>query len=73
MKRLRYKDFFLAAKPAAIEPEPVSASQKQKPTPKPQDASDLIGLYEVETVSEFANHMEKRGISEWWRRAMEFS
>ncbi|KAM7209129.1 hypothetical protein V8F20_000467 [Naviculisporaceae sp. PSN 640] len=73
VQRLRYKDFFLASKPAAIESEAVPVPGKQRPIPKPQEISDPTGLFEVETVSEFGDAMEKRGISEWWRRAMEFS
>ncbi len=59
-QRLRYKDFQLAAKPAAIE------SGVVRPEPR-------TGLFEVESIQEFAAAMEERGISEWWKRGMEFA
>lgn len=31
------------------------------------------GLFEVESVNDFAAAMEKRGISAWWKRAMGFA
>ncbi|KAK4103999.1 hypothetical protein N658DRAFT_484068 [Parathielavia hyrcaniae] len=58
-QRLRYKDFQLALKPAPIESEVV----------RPEERS---GLFEVESVKEFAAAMEKRAISDWWKRGMEF-
>lgn len=59
-QRLRYKDFHLACKPAPIET-------------KSAQITDPTGLFEVETVKEFAAAMEKRGISRWWEQAMGFS
>jgi hypothetical protein len=59
-QRLRYKDFHLACKPAPIEA-------------KSDPIRDQTGLFEVETVKEFGTAMEKRGVSEWWDRAMGFS
>lgn len=59
LQRLRYKDFHLASRPAPIESD---AAQPEK----------QAGLFEVESVSEFADAMEKRSISTWWKRAMEF-
>ncbi|KAK4225020.1 hypothetical protein QBC38DRAFT_369676 [Podospora fimiseda] len=60
VQRLRYKDFYLAAKPALIEPA-VGKLQEQ------------IGLFEVGDVNDFATAMEERGISAWWRKAMGFA
>ncbi|KAK1760990.1 hypothetical protein QBC47DRAFT_19392 [Echria macrotheca] len=60
VQKLRYKDFQLVAKPARVEPDtPVSEEQP--------------GLVELETVREFADAMEKRGILSWWSRAMGYS
>jgi hypothetical protein len=59
-QRLRYKDFQLAFKPAPIEAKVVQPEGR-------------TGLFEVESVKEFAEAMEKRGISEWWKRGMEFA
>jgi hypothetical protein len=59
-QRLRYKDFQLALKPAPIE------SKVAQP-------DDRAGLFEVESVKEFASAMERRGIVEWWKRGMEFA
>lgn len=54
----------MASKPALVEPESAKYSVvKQDPT----------GLFEVESVSEFGGAMEKRGIPNWWRRAMDFA
>ncbi|KAK3325536.1 hypothetical protein B0H66DRAFT_127965 [Apodospora peruviana] len=66
VQRLRYKDFHLASKPAEIQPDEFINQKVAK-------AEDQHGLFEVETVSEFAHAMEQRGISAWWRRAMEFA
>ncbi|KXX76534.1 hypothetical protein MMYC01_205993 [Madurella mycetomatis] len=60
VQRLRYKDFHLASRPALIESE--SPPSEEQP-----------GLFEVEAVQDFAAAMEKRGISAWWRRAMDFA
>jgi hypothetical protein len=60
VQRLRYKDFQLALKPAPIE------SMVAQP-------DDRTGLYEVESIKDFAAAMEKRGIAEWWKRGMEFA
>ncbi|KAK0720391.1 hypothetical protein B0H67DRAFT_575989 [Lasiosphaeris hirsuta] len=57
---LRYKEFQLVSKPAMIEHEPA------QPEGQP-------GLLEVESVKEFGDAMEKRGISGWWKRAMGFT
>ncbi|KAM7204354.1 hypothetical protein V8F33_001656 [Rhypophila sp. PSN 637] len=67
VQRLRYKDFFPASKPAAVQLE-----LSPKGTSSPQ-VEDPAGLVEVETVGEFHAAMEKRGVSAWWRRAMEFA
>ncbi|KAL2262208.1 hypothetical protein VTK26DRAFT_2127 [Humicola hyalothermophila] len=60
VQRLRYKDFYLASKPAPIESD---VPQSEEPS----------GLFEVESVKEFAGAMEKRGITAWWKRGMGFA
>ncbi|KAK4251035.1 hypothetical protein C7999DRAFT_11220 [Corynascus novoguineensis] len=60
VQRLRYKDFQLISKP-----EPIKAS-----VVRPEERT---GLFEVASVKEFADAMEKRGISEWWKRGMQFA
>ncbi|KAL2151905.1 hypothetical protein VTH82DRAFT_5089 [Thermothelomyces myriococcoides] len=60
VQQLRYKDFQLVSKPA-----PIDAA-----VAKPEDRT---GLFEVSSVQEFADAMEKRGISEWFKRGMGFA
>lgn len=38
------------------------------------DRNDLVttGLHEVDSVKDFGAEMERRGVLEWWRTAMEF-
>ncbi|KAL2119277.1 hypothetical protein VTJ04DRAFT_6237 [Mycothermus thermophilus] len=60
VQRLRYKDFQLASKPAPIDAE---VAQPEART----------GLFEVTSTAEFADAMEQRGISGWWKQAMGFS
>ncbi|RKU44890.1 hypothetical protein DL546_007616 [Coniochaeta pulveracea] len=60
VQRLRYKDFYLACKPALIEG-------------KSAQIRDPAGLFEVDTVKEFGVAMDKRGLFDWWGRAMGFS
>ncbi|KAK0635174.1 hypothetical protein B0T17DRAFT_481709 [Bombardia bombarda] len=62
VQRLRYKDFHLATKPELIGPASAAAC-----------STEQAGLFEVEAVQSFASEMERRGIAEWWRRAMEFA
>ncbi|KAK4122279.1 hypothetical protein N657DRAFT_575978 [Parathielavia appendiculata] len=59
-QRLRYKDFQLALKPAPL------GSNVAQP-------NERTGLFEVESIKEFAVAMERRGILEWWKRGMEFA
>ncbi|KAI5365304.1 hypothetical protein Slin15195_G048370 [Septoria linicola] len=63
MKRLRYKDFQLAIKPAEMEPNLNSLFQ----------AKDMIGLHQAESVKDFANHMKARGVLQWWRKGMGYA
>jgi hypothetical protein len=60
IQRLRYKDFQLVSKPAPIESKVIQPEERN-------------GLFEVESVKEFAAAMERRGLSEWWERGMEFA
>lgn len=63
-QRLRYKDFHLAARPAAVEVEVDNVqSREQAPT----------GLFETDSVKDFASKMEDRGVLDWWRKAMRYS
>ena len=50
----------MASKPAPIESEVAQSEER-------------TGLVEVEAVKDFAAAMEKRGISAWWKRGMEFA
>ena len=74
VRNLRYKDFQLVTRPDVLTDERGSRDNEQnersrskkkteKNTPKP-------GLSEVETVKEFGNLMEQRGVWQWWRRGM---
>lgn len=63
MKRLRYKDFQLAIKPAEIMPM----------LNPPNLARDMIGLHEAYSVKDFAMQMEARGVLQWWRRGMGYA
>ncbi|KAK3308764.1 uncharacterized protein B0T15DRAFT_525183 [Chaetomium strumarium] len=57
---LRYKDFKLASRPAPIESDAGQAGKQ-------------AGLFEVASVQEFATVMDVMGLSNWWKRAMEFA
>lgn len=74
VRNLRYKDFHLVTRPDVLTDEkggrdseqneqPRSKKKTEKDAPKP-------GLSEVETVKEFGNLMEQRGVWQWWRRGM---
>lgn len=63
LQRLRYKDFQLAARPAAVDQEVDGRSREPIST----------GLFETDSVKDFATQMENRGVLEWWRKAMGYS
>ncbi|TIA38391.1 hypothetical protein D6C78_04050 [Aureobasidium pullulans] len=60
---LRYKDYQLVARPAAIQHE-------NQPT---KDSEVRPGLYETETVSDFGKQLQDRGVYAWWRKAMGYA
>ena len=63
-QRLRYKDYHLAVRPAAMtheEHSPVAGATSPGPS---------IGLEERESVKDFAAQMHCRGVLRWWRRGM---
>ncbi|KAF3386655.1 hypothetical protein F1880_001443 [Penicillium rolfsii] len=67
VRKLRYKDFQLVTRPGALEPEDGLGVKQQK-------EEDLdTGLAEVESVKEFGNCMEKRGVWNWWRKGMGYA
>ncbi|KAL4783887.1 hypothetical protein BJX76DRAFT_241505 [Aspergillus varians] len=74
VRNLRYKDFQLVNRPACamVEEEQGVAEGKGKGGGKKdrKDAELGTGLEEVESVKEFGNFMEKRGVWQWWRRGM---
>ncbi|KAJ5715666.1 uncharacterized protein N7483_012847 [Penicillium malachiteum] len=63
VRKLRYKDFQLVGRPGAIEPE-----GQQDILPDVQE-----GLSEVESVKEFGDWCQKRGIWQWWRKSMGYA
>ena len=65
VRKLRYKDFQLVTRPSALEPE-------GEPEENIKEELD-IGLAEVESVKEFGNFMEKRGVLNWWRKGMGYT
>jgi len=60
VRDLRYKDFQLVAPTAAL-PEGVVTDV---------EADELGSLKEVEAVRDMAAIMERKGLLEWWRKAM---
>lgn len=62
-KRLRYKDFHLAARPSVVvRKNAISVDQ-----------SSESGFREIATVKDFGATMEQHGLLSWWRRAMGYS
>lgn len=77
VKNLRYKDFQLASRPASAtvgdgEESRGPAGVKWKRGEMKNERHDEIeiGLEEVESVKEFGNMMEQKGVWQWWRRGM---
>ncbi|KAF2725119.1 hypothetical protein K431DRAFT_343119 [Polychaeton citri CBS 116435] len=64
VQKLRYKDYQLASRPALAVTETGAGVGC---------ASDRGGLHETETVKDFGNEMQQRGVYEWWRNAMGYS
>lgn len=66
VRKLRYKDFQLVTRPDTVtseDTEVISCSKEMRES----------GLSEVESVKEFGNLMEKRGLWNWWRRGMGYA
>ncbi|KAK8153910.1 hypothetical protein IWX90DRAFT_381969 [Phyllosticta citrichinensis] len=63
VQRLRYKDFHLVTRPAPVQPE-------QEDVSKSAHRTVPTGLFEVETVKEFSDVMDQRGVLRWWKRGM---
>jgi hypothetical protein len=77
VKNLKYKDFQLASRPASATggeeegsrgPAGVKWKRDEKKNGRHQELG--AGLEEVESVKEFGNLMEQRGVWQWWRRGM---
>ncbi|KAG9571150.1 hypothetical protein KCU71_g665, partial [Aureobasidium melanogenum] len=60
---LRYKDYQLVARPAAVQHE-------NQPT---KESQVRPGLYETDTVSDFGKQLQDRGVYAWWRKAMGYA
>jgi hypothetical protein len=58
---LRYKDYQLAIRPAAVEAFQDHSSEQG------------IGLEEIASVKEFGLWMQKRGLLQWWRKGMGYT
>ncbi|KAI9369151.1 hypothetical protein BJX61DRAFT_545839 [Aspergillus egyptiacus] len=73
VKNLRYKDFQLVCRPAAVVVE-AEAGKEMGGKSRAKHAKKEIwaGLEEVESVKEFGNFMEQRGVWGWWRKGMGF-
>ena len=63
-QNLRYKDYQLASRVAEVQRENAPDSQQMKRT---------TGLFESETVKDFGNQMQQRGVYAWWRQGMGFT
>ncbi|KAK4621586.1 hypothetical protein CLAFUW4_06891 [Fulvia fulva] len=63
VQRLRYKDFQLVARPAAIERDAMH----------PSGSDHRTGLYETDSVKDFAVQMDNRGILAWWKKGMGYT
>ena len=62
-QNLRYKDYQLVSRPAALRPE----------TPRLLAAQYTCGLHETYTVKDFGVQMRQRGVYDWWRKGMGFA
>ena len=74
VRNLRYKDFQLVTRPDVLTDERGSRDNEQnersRSKKKTEKDTTKPGLSEVETVKEFGNLMEQRGVWQWWRRGM---
>ena len=62
-QNLRYKDYQLATRPNEIQRE----HHLNEIDPRPP------GLYETDSVKDFGDQMQQRGVFNWWRRGMGFA
>ncbi|TKA29592.1 hypothetical protein B0A50_03605 [Salinomyces thailandicus] len=58
VQKLRYKNYQLASRPAEVVRE----------TNDNNGLEDLTGLHETESVKDFAQQMQDRGVFAWWRK-----
>lgn len=79
VRNLRYKDFQLVVRPSAVQDENRSEANSLKQnrrrdndTQEGKRASG-IGLLEVDSVKEFGNAMQQRGVWHWWRKGMGYA
>lgn len=88
VKKLRYKDFQLVARPGSLQAMVEDHGQSSAPSSRQPDKAnsgtkaslkikrecvDKPGLREVESVKEFGGMMEDRGIWAWWRKSMGYA
>ncbi|KAK5126530.1 hypothetical protein LTR08_004671 [Meristemomyces frigidus] len=64
-KRLRYKDYQLAARPANVKHDACAEREAR--------VVERDGLQETDTVKGFAGQMGRRGVYTWWRDAMGYT
>ncbi|KAK3115444.1 hypothetical protein LTR53_005196 [Teratosphaeriaceae sp. CCFEE 6253] len=64
-KKLRYKDYQLASRPAPI--------MLENSVDIPRDVSHGSGLHETDSVKDFGQQMASRGVYAWWRRGMGYT
>lgn len=62
-QKLRYKDYHLASRPAAL----VLADRRDG------ESWSATGLYEVDSVKDFAERMRQQRVFDWWREAMGYT
>lgn len=62
-QNLRYKDYQLVSRTAAVHRENPPDKEHMKQT----------GLFESDTVKDFGHQMQQRGVYAWWRKAMGFT
>ena len=62
-QNLRYKDYQLASRPAALVREEDITAEKQSTS----------GLHELDSVKEFGQAMRYRGVYTWWRKGMGYA
>jgi len=65
-KNLRYKDYQLASRPAEVRRE-------DKAVDDDAGIVDLKGLHETDSVKDFGEQMQDRGVYGWWRKGMGYA